>query len=68
MNEDKGYTFFFESNDISCSAFHQFEYAGEQIDGTMFVTLSGEPAQGFYNADFFVDGNMIGSFPFQIRK
>ncbi|MBO4665549.1 MAG: hypothetical protein J5612_01605 [Paludibacteraceae bacterium] len=68
LNEDKGYTFFFESADISCSAFHQFEYAGEQIDGTMFVSLTNEPVQGFYNADFFVDGNMIGSFPFQIRK
>ena len=68
LNEDKGYTFFFESNDISCSAFHQFEYGGEEINGTMYVTLSTEPVQGFYNADFFVDGNLIGSFPFQIRK
>ncbi len=68
LNEDKGYTFFFESADIPCSAFHAFEYAGEEISGTMYVSLSAEPVQGFYNADFFVDGNMIGSFPFQIRK
>ena len=68
LNEERGYTFFFESADIACSAFQEFEYAGEEINGTMYVNLTSEAVQGFYNADFFVDGNMIGSFPFEIRK
>jgi hypothetical protein len=68
LNESKGYTFHFENADIPCSAFHEFEFSGEECSGTMYVSLASEPVQGFYNADFFVDGNMIGSFPFQIRK
>lgn len=68
LNEERGYKFFFESDDITCSAYQEFEYAGEEISGTLYVPLSSEPVQGFYNADFFVDGNMIGSFPFEIRK
>ena len=68
LNESRGYKFFFESQDIACSAFQEFEYTGEEYSGTLYVALAGEPVQGFYNADFFIDGNMIGSFPFEIRK
>ena len=68
LNEDAGAVFAFEDGELTYSAFREFEYTGEEIAGTMYVPLAGEPAQGFYNADFFIDGNMIGSFPFEIRK
>ena len=68
LNEDKGWLFHYEDGDIACSAFRQFEFTGEELSGTMYVPLAEEAVQGFYNADFFIDGNMIGSFPFQIRK
>ena len=27
-----------------------------------------EVLSGFYSIDFFCDGNLIGSFPFQLKK
>ncbi len=68
MNEDFGDVFEFEDGELTYSAFREFEYSGEEISGIMYVPLAEEPVQGFYNADFFIDGNMIGSFPFEIRK
>jgi len=68
LNEDPGDVFAFEDGELTYSAFREFEYTGEEITGTLYVPLANEPMQGFYNADFFIDGNMIGSFPFEIRK
>jgi len=68
LNENIGDVFAFEDGELTYSAFKDFEYTGEEIAGVLYVPLAGEPEQGFYNADFFIDGNMIGSFPFEIRK
>lgn len=68
LNEDPGDLFEFEDGELTYSAFREFEYTGEETYGTLYVPLSGEPTQGIYNADFFIDGNLIGSFPFEIRK
>ena len=68
LNEARGYTFIYEDTELACSAAQNFEFTGEECSGTLYVPLSSDAVQGFYNADFFVDGNMIGSFPFQIKK
>lgn len=68
LDEQKGYTFAFEDSFIAASAQREFEYTGEEQSGTVYVNLPDEVVQGFYSADFFVDANMIGSFPFEIRK
>lgn len=68
LDEEKGYKFAFEDGIIGASAKRDFEYAGEELSGTIYVNLPEEVEQGFYSADFFIDGNMIGSFPFEIRK
>ena len=65
---DNGRTFRFEDGDLAYSASRELEFTGEEQSGTLYVPLSEEAVQGFYNADFFIDGNMIGSFPFEIRK
>lgn len=62
------YVFAYENEEIGYSVVSELEYAGEEISGVMYWTLDGEPQQGVYNADFFVDGNLIGSFPFSIAK
>ena len=68
LNETKGYSFAFEDGVIGASSRKEFEYTGDEQSGTLYVALPEEVVQGFYSADFFVDGNMIGSFPFEIRK
>lgn len=68
MNEDSARVFAFESGVVTYSSAHEMEYTGEEQSGILYVPLVQEAMQGFYNADFFIDGNLIGSFPFEIRK
>ncbi|MGM9836967.1 MAG: hypothetical protein ACI30A_00580 [Paludibacteraceae bacterium] len=68
LGEDAARMFFFESEDIPYTLSQEFEYTGEEFAGTVYWALADEVVEGFYNADFFADGNLIGSVPFQIRK
>lgn len=67
-SEDK--VFAFESGEIPYSMKQEIEYTGEAYEGTCYCPLEeGQEVQkGFYTIDFFCDGNLIGSFPFQIKK
>lgn len=58
----------FEGNEIGYSSAQTFEYEREVKTGTLYYTFDGEPIQGYYNADFIVDENLIGSYPFEIHK
>lgn len=60
--------FAFESGKIAYSVSKEIEYAGEDIEDTMYWTIDEILQVGVYNADFFVDGELIGSFPFSIEK
>ena len=70
LNEREGNVFEFESGEINYSMKQDFEYTGEVYKGVCFCALKDteEVQKGFYSVDFFCDGNLIGSFPFQIRK
>ncbi len=68
MNEAENKRFPFESDSIAYSITQQFEYSGEQYMGTVYLPITEEVEKGFYTIDFFCDGNLIGSFPIQIRK
>lgn len=68
MNEAENKRFPFESDSISYSITQQFEYSGEQYMGTVYLPMNEEVEKGFYTIDFFCEGNLIGSFPIQIRK
>lgn len=59
--------FRFEDSDIAYSVSKDFEYAGEEISGSLYWLVEEILQIGWYNADFFVDGELIGSFPFQIK-
>ena len=67
-SEDK--LFAFESGEIAYSMMQEIEYTGEAYEGVCYCPLGeGQEVQkGFYTVDFFCDGNLIGSFPFQIKK
>ena len=70
MDESEGKLFAFESGEIPYSLTQQIEYSGEAYSGTCYCPLGeGEKVQpGFYTVDFFCEGNLIGSFPFQLKK
>ena len=68
MQKSDDNTFAFENSRIAYSVSSEFEYAGEDISGTMYWAVEEILQLGIYNADFFVDGDLIGSFPFQIKK
>lgn len=68
MQKSPDDTFLFENSHIAYSVSNEFEYAGEDISGMMYWAVEEILQIGIYNADFFIDGDLIGSFPFQIKK
>ena len=68
LSEEK--VFRFENGDLPYTLLQQFEYTGEEYKGVCYYALDEnvEIQKGIYTIDFFCDGNMIGSYPFQLRK
>ena len=67
MQKSVNDVFKFENSEIAYSVSKDFEYAGEEISGSLYWQVEEILQVGWYNADFFVDGELIGSFPFQIK-
>ncbi len=68
LQSDTTNTCVFEGSEIGFSSSQTFEYEREAVTGVLYFVFKQEPMQGYYNADFIVDGNLIGSYPFEIRK
>ena len=70
LGENPAHLFAFESGEIPYTLMQQIEYAGEAYNGTCYCVLGEDDKveSGFYTIDFFCDGDLIGSFPFQIKK
>lgn len=60
--------FQFENKSISYSAKKDFDYAGETFTDVMYWKVDEIVQKGNYRADFFIDGNRVGSFTFEIKK
>ncbi|HCS88365.1 MAG TPA: hypothetical protein DIW30_08295 [Bacteroidales bacterium] len=60
--------FSYENKQIPYSLSKTIEYTGETMQETLYWNVEEILQAGTYNADFFIDGNLIGSFPFSIRK
>lgn len=60
--------FSYENGRIPYSVSKTFEYTGEALTDVMYWTVEEILQIGTYNADFFIDGNLVGSFPFKIEK
>ena len=67
MQKSVNDVFRFESAEIAYSIAKDFEYAGEELSGTLYWQVEEILQVGIYNADFFVDGELIGSVPFEIH-
>ena len=70
IGEEENKLFPFESGEVPYSMMQQIEYSGEAYTGTCYCPLGEDPEieKGFYTVDFFCEGNLIGSFPFQLKK
>ena len=68
MQKNVDDVFRFENSEIAYSVAKEFEYAGEEISGSLYWLVEEILQTGVYNADFFVGGELIGSFPFEIHK
>lgn len=58
----------FENQEIPYSVAAQIEYSGEAYNGTVYWPMHTGVVNGYYTIDFFCEDNLIGSFPFQIKK
>ena len=68
MQKSVNDVFRFENREIAYSVSKDFEYAGEEISSSLYWLVEEILQVGIYNADFFVDGELIGSFPFEIKQ
>lgn len=59
--------FQYENAKIEYSLSKEFEYGGTEVSDVLYWTVEEILQEGIYNADFFCDGNLIGSFPFEIK-
>ncbi len=66
---DPAYRMFpFENTEIEYSLTKEIEYGGEALDETLYWNVGEILYKGTYNADFFIDGALIASFPFELKK
>lgn len=70
IGESAEHLFPFENEQIPYTIRQEIEYSGEAYQGTCYCTLAEHEnvQKGFYIVEFFCEGNLIGSFPFQIKK
>ena len=68
MQKSLNDVFAFENSEIAYSVSKDFEYADVEISSSLYWLVEEILQIGWYNADFFVDGELIGSFPFEIRQ
>ncbi len=65
----KGNSYFeYENKNIAYSLSKNFDYGGEAYSDAVYWSVEEILQLGNYQADFFVDGNRVGSFNFRIEK
>ena len=68
LQKNQADVFSYENNDqMEYSVRKEFEYAGERLHLTLYWPVEETLDKGYYNADFFIDGNLVGSFPFHLK-
>ena len=60
--------FTYENKDIAYSASKTFEYTGDALNDVIYWKVGEILPKGNYRAEFFADGNRIGSFTFKFEK
>ena len=60
--------FAYENKDIAYSACKSFEYTGYSKSDVIYWKVGEILPKGNYRAEFFIDGNRVGSFTFEFEK
>jgi len=60
--------FTFENKQIAYSATKNFEFTGDAKNDVIFWKIGEILPKGIYRAEFFIDGNRVGSFSFKFEK
>ncbi|NDP22281.1 MAG: hypothetical protein GZ091_14545 [Paludibacter sp.] len=68
LTKSSSNVFTYENKDIVYSASKKFEYTGDAIKDALYWKVGEILPKGNYRADFFADGNRIGSFTFAFEK
>ena len=67
LPEPEDRMFAFENAEIEYSLTKEFEYGGDALDDVLYWSVGEILYKGTYNADFFIDGALIASFPFELK-
>lgn len=68
LTKSPGNTFTYENKQIAYSAAKKFEYTGDAISDALYWKVGEILPKGTYRAEFFADGNRIGSFTFTLDR
>ena len=68
LTKGSGNVFTYENKEIAYSVSKKIEYAGDAINDVMFWKIGEILPKGNYRAEFFIDGNRVGSFKFIFEK
>jgi len=66
LTKNPEHVFPFEDKEIAYSIQKEIEYANENIQDAVYWKVEDDLQVGLYRADFFLDGNRIGSFAFEL--
>jgi len=68
LTKGSGNVFTYENKEIAYSVSKKIEYTGDAINDVMFWKIGEILPKGNYRAEFFIDGNRVGSFKFVFEK
>jgi len=68
LTKGPGNVFTYENKEIEYSVAKKIEYTGDAINDVMFWKIGEILPKGNYRAEFFIDGNRVGSFKFVFEK
>ena len=68
LTNGSGNVFTYENKEIAYSVAKKIEYAGDAINDVMYWKIGEILPKGSYRAEFFIDGNRVGSFKFVFEK
>ena len=68
LTKSPSHTFRFENRDIEYSARKEYEFGGDALSDVIYWKVEEIIQQGIYRAEFFTDGDLIGSFTFTLKK
>lgn len=68
LQRDSTCVFQYEGEEVGYSMVRDIEFSGDAYTDTQYWSQEDRYAEGIYNADFFIEGNLVGSFPFRVKQ